>query len=228
MFFFLFFFILNLLLVGLSIFLHLLQVISTRNFYFKEGRQVRWVGSLKMLNLWWQGWQVGGCWGLTIFLMTNDDSFWAMHLVNKKRNFVFCPFFEWLEMKKSVSLLLQKNNNFFLYLFVLFWFQNEKNSNTDSNFLCFSLFVLFWFRPKWKKQFSLLLGFIKRRKKKKATATFFICLFFFLLRQLMTGSWFWIEIWYFLLLSETLSKEALPKFFNSKKTKILKKCFKFP
>ena len=67
---------------------------------------VRWVGSLKMLNLWWQWWQVGKWWGLTIFLMTNDDLLKAVHSVNKKRSFVFLSFFWVIKTSWFWSLVL--------------------------------------------------------------------------------------------------------------------------
>ena len=104
---------------------------------------VWWVGGLKMLNLWWQWWQVGGWWRLTIFLMTNDDLLKAVHFNSKpeKKLCFFVLFLSGSKWKKNVSLLLQKNNNFFLYLFVLL------------------------VSPKMKKTNFPLLGFIKRRKK---------------------------------------------------------------
>ena len=115
---------------------------------------VRWVGSLKMFNFWWQWWQVGGWWGLTVFF---DDKRWlilssAFSKLEKK----LCVFvlFCGSKWKKNVSLLLQKNNNFFLYFLFFFGFaQNEKNkfpfclalnkkkASAISNFLC--LFVPF-------------------------------------------------------------------------------------
>ena len=45
--------------------------------------------------------------------------------IEKKTLFV-CPFFVWPEIKKNVSLFLQKNNNF-LYLFVFFSSHNDDN-----------------------------------------------------------------------------------------------------
>ena len=123
---------------------------------------VRWVGSLKMLNLWWQWWQVGGWWRLTIFLMTNDDLLKTVHLVNQKRNFVFLSFF-WVAQNEKK----------------LFPFASKKQQ------LLSLLVCSFLVSPKIKKdKFPFYLALLK--DEKKATATFFICLFFFLLPWMMT------------------------------------------
>ena len=54
----------------------------------------------------------------------SDDKWWLF--LNSTTLFV-CPFFELLEMKKNVSLLPEKNNNFFLYLFNVFFLFSKKN-----------------------------------------------------------------------------------------------------
>ena len=77
---------------------------------------VKWVCNLKMLNFWWQWWQVGGWWGLTTLFV--------------------CPFFELLEIKKNVSFLPEKNNNFFLYLFNAFFLFCFRQKKTSFPFAC--------------------------------------------------------------------------------------------
>ena len=96
---------------------------------------------------------------LSFFWVIKTNWFWSLVL-----DFVS----EW---KKNVSLLLQKNNNFFFL----------------------SLFVLFWFRPKWKKQISLLLGFIKRRKNNNSNFLYLFVLFFF---SVNNDNWWQVGRWY--------------------------------
>ena len=117
---------------------------------------------------------MGGWWGLTLFLMTNNDLLKAVHLVNKKRNFVFLCFF-WVSQneKKTFPFCFKKiTTSFFTCLFFFGFAQNEKN------------------------KFPFYLALLK--DEKKATATFFICLFFFLLPSMMTIDDKWVggmEFW---------------------------------
>ena len=141
----------------------------------------RWVGSLKMLNLWWQWWQVGGWWGLTISLMTNDDLLKAVHLVNKKRNFVFLSFFWAIKTSWFWSLVLDFGSKWkktFPFCF----------KKTTTSFLTCLFF--FGFAQNEKNKFPFCLALLKDEKKK--TATFFICLFFFLLPLMMTIDDRWV------------------------------------
>ena len=70
---------------------------------------VRWVGSLKMLNLWWPWWQGGGWVVRTpfFFVLFLSGSKW------KKKTFSFC-------FKKTTT-------SFFTWLFFFGFAQNEKN-----------------------------------------------------------------------------------------------------
>ena len=74
----------------------------------------------------------------------SDDKRW---LVLSSTALFVCPFFELLEMKKNVSLLPEKNNNFFLYLFnafFLFCFQSKKNKRNNTFFICFFFFFFYF------------------------------------------------------------------------------------
>ena len=98
----------------------------------------------------------------------SDDKRW---LILSSTILFVCPFFELLEMKKNVSLLPEKNNNFFLYLF-------------------YNAFFLFCFCQ--KKQVFLLLGF--KQRKKQQQLSLFASSFFFCFRS--DDNWWQMGRWY--------------------------------